>query len=200
MKCAAWLVFGLLATSACGGRQHSATRSSFKPGIYELRIKAATIESRRPDGSPWHISAADHTAEVVGAVAGVVVGNPELGRSVGEAVADKGGQPLAPTPYVVVKIGGSSWTINANGRSYSPTWDQSVAIATSDFRDDARVVIQVLDADGSELLAQTELPLADLLAHSGQTLTELGGSVRSLDLEVHPVDINALGDASGTSR
>lgn len=152
-------------------------------GVYTIRIKGATIAPRRPDGSPWHVTKADSSAVLVGAAAGLVVGNPELGMEVGGTFADRGGDPLAPLAYVRVKLAGSTFTIPPGERSYSPVWDQPIEIDTRNFFGDELVVIEVVDAVDSGLLAYANVSLSELLATPAQTLTNLEGSVPSLDVE-----------------
>lgn len=178
------LVAAGVALTGCGGHHNATDRHGMRDGVYAVRVTGATIESRRPDGSPWHVTSGDSSAAVLGVAAGVVAGNAELGTTVGDALGAKGGDPEAPIPYVVLKLGGASWTIGPTERSYSPTWNQAVEIRTWSYRGDEQVIIQVLDAVDHELLAQGAMPLSKLLSEPTQTLTNLKGSVPTLDLDV----------------
>src|SRR3569833_1679053 len=139
------LLVNLLNAGVCGGFQVVPTNetTTMETGTYRVWIKSATIDPRRPDGSPWHLTQPDSTAMILGSAAGVAVGNPEFGTSVGAAFADKGGDPEAPSPYIAIKIAGQTETIAPVGRSYSPTWDQSFVINTMWTSPNERVVIQV---------------------------------------------------------
>jgi hypothetical protein len=189
-----WCVVVLWVIASCGSRQSGlkVQTPNITPGSYRVWIKGATIASRRPDGSPWHRTEADNTSTVIGAAAGLALGNPELGASIGGAFAEKGGEPEAPLAYVAIKIAGETETIAPVARSYSPTWEQSIVINTVATSVDELVVIQVLDAVDGGLLGQTEMHVADLVGQHGRTMTTLRGSVASLDIETsyepEPVD------------
>ena len=180
-------MFVVIAMLGCAARQQqpaSSHEAVIHQGRYRVWIKGATVAPRRPDGSPWHISEPDDRAVVAGAVAGLAVGNPELGVAVGERLAGTGGDALAPMPFVRVKLAGTTWTIGPATRTYSPTWPDAIAIDAHALRGDEKVVIQVIDAVDEALLAQGQLTVAELVARPGQTLTNLRGSVPSLDVEV----------------
>lgn len=194
--------FMALVIGGCAAPHHATKPArSIADGIYSVQFTAATIEPRRPDGSPWHVSAANNTGLIVGTAAGLAVGNPELG-AVGAKFDNPGGEAQAPKPYVVFKLEGASWTIGPAERSYSPTWSQAIEIRTWAYRGDEQVLIQVVDAVDNALLARGQLRLADLLARPAQTITNLKGSVPSLDVEVatratselDDLDLNSHGD------
>ena len=154
-------------------------------GWYELQFGAATIESRRPDGSPWHVTRGDDTATAIGGILGFLVGNPELGASIGGQFSPKGGDPLAPRPYVAVKIAGRTYRTMAVDRSYSPKWEGlPIAVDPRSLSETEPVVIQVVDATDDGLLGQVEVTLGQLVARSAGTLTKLHGSVPSLDFSI----------------
>lgn len=180
-----WFLLVGCAIAGCGSRQAVSKDQApaIEPGSYRIWIRSATIAPRRPDGSPWHLTQPDNTTTIIGAVAGLAVGNPELGASIGSEFAEKGGDPEAPLPYVAVKIAGQTETIAPVARSYSPAWEQSFEINTLWVPVDEPVVIQVLDAVDGALIGQTEMRVADLLAKRGRTITNLKGSVASLDVE-----------------
>lgn len=194
------VVLVVLGALGCRPQQSPAPQHpSIHQGVYTITIKSATIAPRRPDGTPWHVSQPDKSALVVAVAAGVAVGNPDLGMKVGEAISEKGGDPLAPIPFVRVKLAGTTWTIAPVGRSYSPAWNESIEINARTLTGDEQVVIQVLDAVDESLLAQGQLRLSQLVARSGQTLTNLQGSVSTLDLEaalhnwLDQVDVETVG-------
>jgi hypothetical protein len=185
----------------CGGHQpNTSPRSQTSHAVvYTIRIKSATISPRRPDGSPWHVTEADKSALIVGAAAGLAVGNPELGVKVAENFIVAGGDPQAPVPFVRVKLAGTTWTIGPVERSYAPAWNESFAINARELRGDEQVVIQVLDAVDESLIAQGQFTLEQLVSRPAQTLTNLQGSVPSLDVEatgqkwLEDVDVNNYG-------
>src|SRR5262245_2010377 len=107
----------------CGASQHTSDRG-FHPGWYALHFSHAVVAARRPDSSPWHVTAADKTALVIAELAGFAFGNPGLGTTIGKALVKPGGEPLAPAPYVVLRIGGRSFRNAPVERSYTPAWDQ----------------------------------------------------------------------------
>lgn len=153
-------------------------------GWYELQFSAATIESRRPDGSPWHVTRGDDTATAIGGIVGFLIGNPELGASIGGQFSVKGGDPLAPRPYVAVKIAGRTYRTMAVDRSYSPKWEDPIAVDARSLSETEPVVIQVVDATDDGLLGQVEVTLGQLVSRSAGTLTTQHGSVPSLDFSI----------------
>ena len=184
------LLLGGLVASGCGSarrptvEQPAASRdpdyalteqqSKAAVGWYELRFGAATIESRRPDGSPWQVTRGDDTAAAIGGIVGFLIGTPELGASIGGQFSIKGGDPLAPRAYVAVKIAGRTYRTMAVDRTYSPKWDDlPIAVDARSLSDTEPVVIQVVDATDDGLLGQAEVTLGDLLSRSAGTLTTL---------------------------
>ena len=160
-------------------------QSNTAVGWYELQFGAATIESRRPDGSPWHVTRGDDTATAIGGIVGFLIGNPELGASIGGQFSVKGGDPLAPRPYVAVKIAGRTYRTMAVDRSYSPKWEGlPIAVDARSLSETEPVVIQVVDATDDGLLGQVEVTLGQLVARSAGTFTNLHGSVPSLDFSI----------------
>ncbi len=156
-------------------------------GWYELRFDAAAIESRRPDGSPWHVTRGDDTATAIGGIVGFMIGNPELGANIGGQFSVKGGDPLAPRPYVAVKIAGRTYRTMAVERSYLPKWEElPIAVDARSLSETEPVVIQVVDATDDGLLGQVEVTLGQLTSRSAGTLTNLRGSVPSLDFAIRP--------------
>jgi hypothetical protein len=180
-----WVIAAACSVAGCAARQPVAMNQSptIEKGWYRVWVRSATIAPRRPDGSPWHLSQADGTALVVGAAAGLLAGNQELGAAITGALGDKGGDPEAPLPYVAVKIAGHTDVITPIGRSYSPTWDQPIVVDTLYTPLTENVVIQVFDAIDGGLIGQTEIRVADLLSRRGWTITRLQGSLASLDIE-----------------
>lgn len=189
MRRAGLAVLGGCLAFGCARSHHASVdpMNSARSGRYEVRFGAATIESRRPDGSPWHVTRGDDTAATVGGVVGFLLGHPELGSTVGGIFSEKGGDPLAPQPYVAMRVAGTTYRTMALQRTYAPTWQAlPISFDVRMLRDDEPVVIQVLDATDDTLLGQTEMPLRDLLSRSAGTLTDLRGSVLALDVSVRP--------------
>jgi len=170
---------------ACGGPQRTRP-SAFTPGWYVVQFTNARLDARRPDGSPWHTTAGDHTALIIGGLIGLAAGYPALGATLGGAASDPGGDPLAPAPFIDLKIEGETYRVSPVDRTYAPTWEQPIAIDARNRRGDERVIVQVRDGVNDFALAQHETTLAALLAEPGQTFTGLG-SVMSLDVVVKPV-------------
>ncbi len=159
-------------------------QSNSAVGWYELEFGAATIESRRPDGSPWHVTRGDDTATAIGGIVGFLIGNPELGASIGGQFSVKGGDPLAPRPYVAIKIAGRTYRTMAVERTYSPKWEElPIALDARSLSETEPVVIQVVDATDDGLLGQVEVTLGQLVSRSAGTFTTRG-SVPSLDFSI----------------
>lgn len=176
----------MIALLGCGGSLHPQPGADGDPGWYELQFTSATIAPRRPDGAPWHQTAANPASLIVGGLVGLAIGSPGLGLSLGGALADPGGDPLAPIPYVVVKLAGKTYRISALQQSYAPTWQQPIAVDVRGLQASEPVVIQIMDAGDGGLITQHQLPLGALLARPSQTLTNLG-SVASLDVTIKPL-------------
>jgi hypothetical protein len=185
MATRAWLLIPILSCLACGGAQHPRTAPG-ESGWYALQFTGARLDARRADGSPWHTRPGDRTALIIGGVLGLAAGNPALGMAIGEAASDPGGDPLAPEPFIDLKIEGETYRIAPVGRTYAPSWQQPIALDVRDRRGDERVILQIRDAVNGSTIAQHELTLAELLAKPAQTFTRLG-AVMSLDLTVTPM-------------
>ena len=181
----AWLIVMAALGAACGGSQHPRTEE-IAPGWYAVQLTNARLDARRPDGRPWHASESDRTAVLIGGLIGLAVGHPGIGLSLGEAVSDPGGDPLAPAPFIDLKIEGETYRISPVGRTYAPSWRQPIAIDARRRRGDERTIIQLRDAVDDSVIAQHETTLGELLARPTQTITRLGG-VMSLDLAVAPL-------------
>jgi hypothetical protein len=180
-----WLLFAMLVTSACGGAQSPGT-PSFRPGWYTVQFADARLDARRPDGSPWHTSAGDNTALLIGGLIGLAAGNPALGVAAGEAASDPAGDPLAPAPFIDLKIEGEMFRVSPVGRTYAPAWNQPIAIDARRRWGSEHVIVQIRDGVNDSAITQLEMTLGDLLARRTQTFTELG-SVMSLDVVVTPM-------------
>jgi hypothetical protein len=141
----------------------------------------------RPDGTPWHTSEADNTAVVLGGLFGLALGNPGLGVSMGSAIATPGGEPLAPAPYVVLKVTGRTYRISPADRTYAPVWQQPIIVDTSGIPQSEQVLVQVVDGVDDALIAQQAYTVADFFSPGARTLVNVG-PIASLDLEVtsHP--------------
>jgi hypothetical protein len=168
-----------------------------------VQFRSAVLRAQRPDGTPWHRSRADNSSVVIGGLFGLALGSPSLGLALGKAMAQPGGDPLAPAPYVILRAGGTTYRISAATRTYSPTWEQPIIVDTSALNGSDQAVVQVMDAIDDSLIGQQQFKVADFFLYGARTLTDLG-PVASLDLEVksHPprqrqeYDLVVLGDAS----
>jgi hypothetical protein len=138
------------------------------------------------DPRTWHTRPSDSTALIIGGLIGLAAGYPALGLTLGEAASDPGGDPLAPAPFIDLKIEGETHRISPVGRTYAPSWKQPVAIDARGRRGDEHVIIQIRDAVNDSAIAQHETTLAELLARPTQTFTRLG-AVMSLDMTVAPM-------------
>jgi hypothetical protein len=185
MSSRGWLLVAMLLPAACGGAQgHGAP--GFRPGWYAVQFANARLDARRPDGSPWHTSAGDSTALLLGGLIGLAAGNPALGMAVGDAASDPGGDPLAPAPFIDLKIEGETFRVSPVGRTYAPAWNQPIAIDARRRGGNEHVIVQIRDGVNDSAVAQLEMTLGDLLASRTQTFTALG-SVMSLDVVVTPM-------------
>lgn len=194
-----WAMSVCLATlSACAGTR-SYGWDPMPPGAAEggaeiaaaerwvaVAFHGAVLASQRPDGTPWHRSKPDNSSVVIGGLFGLALGNPSVGLALGKALATEGGDPLAPAPYVVLKVGGSSYRISAAEQTYSPHWEQPIAVDTRPLQGSDVVVVQVLDGLDDSLIGQQEYKVEELLLYGSRTLTNLG-PVASLDMEVKPL-------------
>jgi hypothetical protein len=173
--------------AACGGGgQHVEHPQQGESGWYVVQLTSARLDARRPDGRPWHTSASDRTALVIGGILGLAAGNPALGLTLGEVASDPGGDPLAPAPFVDLKIEGETYRVSPVGRTYAPTWRQPIAIDARQRRGDERVLIQIRDGVDEATIGQVETTLGALLARPAHTFTGIG-SIMSLDLTVAPM-------------
>ncbi|HWO18805.1 MAG TPA: hypothetical protein VNO30_08510 [Kofleriaceae bacterium] len=175
--------------AACGsggGGQHVEYPQQEGSGWYVIQLTSARLDARRPDGRPWHTSESDRTALVIGGILGLAAGNPALGLSLGEVASDPGGDPLAPAPFVDLKIEGETYRVSPVGRTYAPTWRQPIAIDGRRRRGDERVIIQIRDGVDEATIGQVETTLGALLGRPAHTFTAIG-SIMSLDLTVAPM-------------
>lgn len=156
---------------------------AFAPGWYAVHFKSARFDSRRANGEPWHTSPSDNTAVLVGGLIGLAVGYPTLGLSLGKAASDKGGDPLAPAPFVDLKIDDVTYRVSPVGRTYAPAWNQPIAIDARRRHGNEQVIIQVRDGVDDSMIAQYETTLAELLAAATRTFTA-PDSVSSIDVAV----------------
>ena len=171
----------LIVIAGCGGGQHPIEKLEFRSGWYEVQVPSGRLTARRPSGAPWHTRPEDNSAAIIGGLVGLVIGNPALG-AIGEAMSSPGGDPLAPAPYVELKVEGETYSIAAVGRTYAPSWDQPIAIDARKRSGAERVILQVRDAVDNSVIGRAELSLADLLARPTQTMTQVGSGVASLDV------------------
>jgi hypothetical protein len=180
-----WLLLTMLLWSACGGAQGGGTQG-FRPGWYAVQFTNARLDARRPDGRPWHTSAGDSTALLIGGLIGLAIGNPALGLTLGEAASDPGGDPLAPAPFIELKIEDETFRVSPVGPTYAPTWKQPIAIDARRRRGNEHVIVQMIDGMDGAGIGQYETTLRELVAKPTQTFTKLR-SVMSLDLAATPM-------------
>lgn len=177
---------GLLACAigaGCSASQHRTKQpSGVAAGAYLVRIKSAAIDERRPDGSPWDVTKPDKTMATVGALAGLVVGEPELGASIGEALSDQGGEPLPPTACVRIRALGHTLA-TAAVESYLPTWDETIGIDSRELSGAESALIWIIDSKSRTLIANGSIDITELLSKR-QHMIELNGSAHALEVEV----------------
>jgi hypothetical protein len=170
----------LLGLCSCGGPQRGGDGGD---AWHEVRFKAAALPARRASGAPWHMSAGDRSAGLLGGLIGLAVGYPEIGFALGSSLVQEP-EPEAPAPYIAVKIRGDTFQISPVGQTLSPRWSQPIAIEVGRYRAGEKAIVQVLDAvDEGAVLGQREFTVGELLASGSRTLTEIG-EVASLDVEV----------------
>jgi hypothetical protein len=146
-----------------------------------VRFTSARLDGRRPDGSPWHAKPADDAAAILGGLIGLAVGYPSVGLSIGQAADDPGGDPLAPAPFIDLKIEATTYRVSAVGTTYSPNWQQPIAIDARGYTGNEQVVVQIRDAVDDSVIAQHETTLAKLVSRPAQTFTDMG-PVKTLDV------------------
>jgi hypothetical protein len=148
-----------------------------------VRFQGAALARQRPNGEPWHRSQPDTTAVVVGGLLGLAAGNPTVGLAIGKALSSEGGDPLAPAPYVVLKVSGRSYRISPSDRTYAPRWDQPIRIDTRGLNQTEQVIVQVVDGVDDSLIGQKQIVVGTLLHFGRQTLVDVGAAA-TLDLDV----------------
>ncbi len=140
----------------------------------EVRFKSAVIASRRPSGDAWHLSERTSAGAALGMLLATISGLPApVGRLLGSEL-DAESEPLAPAPYVVIRIAGEVIKIRPLGRSYSPAWDAPIAVVDDRFRNDEHVLLQVMDGVDDSLIGQKQLTLAELLEPGTHTIVDVG--------------------------
>ncbi len=177
------LISSLLAACAQRTPTQTPANNGFVAGVYVVRIKSATIDRLRPEGVPWHISEPDGTMALVGSVAGLVVGQPDLGAAVGEALSDPGGKPVPPSPFVRLRIGEKVWTTAAIDRSLDPAWNETITVDAREFTGDESFLIWVVDEVDGQLIATSNLSALELFGESKQTVTRFDGAVHTMEVE-----------------
>jgi hypothetical protein len=150
---------------------------------HRITVVSAALSATRPDGSPWHTRAPSQTWKVIGGIAGVFAGQPDLGMAAG-SLFDSGGRSFGPAPIVTISFNGTTYETAALAPTLNALWNEDIIIDTSRSRAADRVVIMVRDGiDEAGVIARTELTLGDLVARDGHTLS-MGASVASLELRV----------------
>lgn len=93
--------------------------------------------------------------------------------------------PLAPAPYVVLRVGTQELSVLPVKRTYAPRWSEAIALTDASLDPNATAVLQVMDDVDGSLLGQTTLPVSELLATGTRTLIDVG-AIASLTLTVVP--------------
>jgi hypothetical protein len=169
----------LVSTMACS------PATAFQPGEYIVRFPSARLNATRPNGQPWHTTPADTTTTALGGLFGIAVGNPEAGIAIGEALSNPGGEPRAPAPFIELRVGGEMYRVSPVGQTYAPDWRQAILVDASKRTGDEQVVVQILDAIDSAVIAQYTMTVAQFFSAPNGSLTNVEG-VRSLDVAVAP--------------
>lgn len=166
---------------------------STSPPAYRLTVVGATIEARRPDGSPWRTSKPDKTMAVLGMAAGIALGQAALGTAVGELLSGEE-HALAPAPFVEINVGGVKYETAALQPTLSPTWNQVLLIDAAGVHSDDVVVISVRDGVDGQTLSTTQLTFSDLVSRPSRTFAGMT-SVPSLNVYVTPTTIEHTSQA-----
>lgn len=181
-------VLVVLGVLGCGG-SGVGHGTSFESRWYQVQFKSARLDARRADGSPWHTRAPDNTGAVIGGLlVGLATGNPTIGLSVGNALQDGGGDPIAPAPFIDMKIGSETFRVSSVGQTYAPAWDQPIALDVGGRHPSDRVVIQIGDAVDNATIGQVETTIGALLGKSSLTFTNVG-QASTLDVTIVPLQI-----------
>jgi hypothetical protein len=154
---------------------------------YRVTVVGATIEARRPDGTPWNVTKPDKTWTIIGSALGLAVGQGALGAAVGDWVAgDEKNYP--PAPLVELNVGGTKYSTVALEPTLSPAWDQDLLLDLKDTRSTDEVVIIVRDGVTGQVVGTTKRTVDALVSRNAQTLTDIP-NVPSLNLRVQPARI-----------
>ncbi len=170
----------LVACVGCGGPQQ--TRGTRTRGWYAVKFTSASLPGRRKSGAPWHTGSADNSGTLIGGLIGLAVGFPEVGLALGGTM-DSEGEPEAPAPYVVLKIGGDTYMISPTHQTLSPIWQQTIALPAGRYAAKSPILIQIRDAIDDGVLGQREMRVAEFLTIGARTLVDIG-EVASLDVSV----------------
>lgn len=150
---------------------------------YRVTVVSGAIAARRPDGSAWHTSAPDGTWKVIGGLAGLAMGQLELGIAAG-ALFDGKAETFGPAPLVTLSLAGRTYETAALRPTLHPVWDEAIIIDASTSRPDDVVVVMVRDGIDQGVISQHQLTIAELVDRNGHTLPM--GDVAALELRVEP--------------
>lgn len=151
-----------------------------------ITFESTTLPDRRPDGSPWHMSAGSQAGSVAGVTFAYLLGAPPMLGSLLGSTLDSPSEALAPAPYVVVRAGTDEYAIPPRGRGYSLKWGRSIAFPVGKYEPDADVVVQVMDAVDDAVLGQAELTVGELIG--GAVLLTDVGAARTLAWSTQPIE------------
>jgi C2 domain-containing protein len=202
--------FLVLALAACGGPAKTVVPPPLvppppRPAVrLQVTIVDATIDGRKPDGTPWDDDSAPPPPALRGALAAYLAGHPELEGTtylLGEPVDVPGvlasaKKSSAPDPLVFVELGKQAFRTTLAPGQFHPTWRFPFLVSASpDAADLLRIT--VVDWDGPaqfDVVGEKLMPVKDLF--TGPVI-EVGrfGSVARLVLEVAPAP-----EASGHHR
>jgi hypothetical protein len=182
-----WVVLGIVgsvqaAIGACGGADHP--RRDATARLVAVLFVEASLTSTRPDGRPWHVSRGDGRGlAVLGGLIGLAIGDPGTGYALGSAISNPGGDPLAPDPYVELKIGAETYRVQPTGPTLAPRWAQPIVLAPWRWPASEPATILVRDAVDEGVIAQHRTTVGELLGRDHHDLA-LAGGVASLEVAV----------------
>jgi hypothetical protein len=173
----------------CGGAGHPPRGAG--DHLVAVQFVEASLMSTRPDGRPWHVSRGDDGGlAVLGGLIGLAVGDPASGFALGAALGDPGGDPLAPDPYVELKIGAETYRVQPTGPTLAPRWTQPIVLAPRRWPASEPATILVRDAVDEGVIAQHRTTVGELVGRDHHDLA-LAGGVASLEVVVRPMPARA---------
>jgi hypothetical protein len=190
-----WVVLGIVgsvqaAIGACGGADHP--RRDATARLVAVQFVEASLMSTRPDGRPWHVSRGHGRGlALLGGLVGLAVGDPASGFALGSAMSDPGGDPLAPDPYVELKIGTETFRVQPTGPTLAPRWAQPIVLAPWRWPATEPATVLVRDAVDEGVIAQHRTTVGELIGRDHHDLAMAGG-VASLEIVVRPMPSRAV--------